>query len=370
MGWEKKRVTVAQVATRARIRGPGRFSGNGGAETARNLSRSEKNQKFCGSNRAQRFESGIRFGPVRPKAGCPSAVPCGCGGSLFAFGALLRPTGTARSKILCEDVASESAPDERFARDGRRRARAPRGGLPKGRRRQRGPARGRGECERFAAAARRAGRPATPHGEVDPFSRERKGVPGQEGQRARGGVRARARAHLRRGEFAGRLRQLASVGEVGEPIRGVQSLGEPERRESRLETSGGGHRARPSGGPEGSGLHQRRDALRARGGRHADVRGRAARGRGERRAARRRENAGRRPEKFPPHSNVRPLDHVGRRETREEKRRERRVPTDVFSTKGVIAKGGPESKRRVFRVRRPGPLRARLPGRRALERSR
>ena len=46
MGWEKKRVTVAQVATRARIRGPGRFSGNGGAETARNLSRSEKNQKF------------------------------------------------------------------------------------------------------------------------------------------------------------------------------------------------------------------------------------------------------------------------------------------------------------------------------------
>ena len=192
---------------------------------------------------------------------------------------------------------------QRFARDGRRRARAPRGGLPQGRPRRRGPARGRGGRERVAPAARRAGRPATRRREAC----ERQGEPGQEGRRARGGVRARARAHLRRGEFAGRLAQLVSVGEVGEPFRGVQSLGEPERRGRTLETSGG-HRARPRGGPEGSGLHPRRDALRARGGRHADVRGRAARGRRERRAARRRGKAGRRPETFSRRSAVRPID--------------------------------------------------------------
>jgi hypothetical protein len=193
---------------------------------------------------------------------------------------------------------------QRLARDGRRRARAPRGGLPQGRPRRRGPARGRGGRERVAPAARRAGRPATRRREAC----ERQGEPGQEGRRARGGVRARARAHLRRGEFAGRLAQLASVGEVGEPFRGVQSLGEPERRGRTLETSGG-HRARPRGGPEGSGLHPRRDALRARGGRHADVRGRAARGRRERRAARRRGKAGRRPETVSRRGGaVRPID--------------------------------------------------------------
>ena len=90
---------------------------------------------------------------------------------------------------------------------------------------RREPAWGRCGRERVAGA----GRPATRRRERG----ERKGEPGKEGRRARGGVRARARAHLRRGEFAGRLAHLASVGEVGDPFRGVQSLGEPEQRGAR-----------------------------------------------------------------------------------------------------------------------------------------
>ena len=290
---------------------------------------------FCQPRTA--FQSGIRFRRVRPDAaqimfelnsGGALRVPCAA--VRFAFlrfrmgGPTDRHDGAFERGARDEELARSR---QRFARDGRRRARAPRGGLPQGRPRRRGPARGRGGCERVAAAARRAGRPATPGGEVEPVSGERKGVPGEEGQRARGGVRARARAHLRRGEFAGRIAQLASVGAVGEPFRGVQSLGEPERHDRTLETSGG-HRARPRGGPEGSGLHQRCDALRARGGRHADVCRRAVRGRGERRAARRWESAPRRPETFPRRSAVRPFDRAGRRETRggarARRRRERR----------------------------------------------
>ena len=116
---------------------------------------------------------------------------CGCGSIASARENLRdRPARSANEAARRERGARARL---RRARDGRRRARAPCGGPPRGRPRRREPAWGRCGRERVAGA----GRPATRRRERG----ERKGEPGKEGRRARGGVRARARA-IFGGEFA------------------------------------------------------------------------------------------------------------------------------------------------------------------------